>query len=477
MRSTRVKVGAWALLAAIAAALLAATPSGAETAAQTLARRPLAPLDHSLLNGPNTIGRRVLYPDASAMTPAAGPAPSELQAGAMLDAYLAAEFPGNAVAQGAARAVFDDATAKAKVPNPSLRAALASLRGTFADAAVGYVLNSVDSVAFVAPSLGCGPQSPGWAACSFIAARGDIEFNSRYQYENPFLLTHLLAHEVLHSDASVADYEETTAYVLDALLYIDQLARHPSLATLGTEFARRSNSNAVALLNSGTGSQLGLYATNGNRQIFPGSTADRTTSWFADFASAVTTATPGAPVLGPYLAATHTPGAPACSAATFNKPLLDCLNANRSLGLTSDELAAAARALRLDTRVPVPPPGGNGGGGGTPTDRKPPTERLSGKSTQKLGKTVAVTVSCSEACTATATGTLSAGKVYRLAKSSRPLRAHHKLTLKLKLSARLRTAVRRALARHRKVRVKVKVVVKDAHGNRTSKTRTIRLKR
>jgi hypothetical protein len=448
----------------------------AETSDEILSRRPFTPLDHSLLNGPNGIGRVVLYPDAAPMSPATGPALTEQQAGSLLDRYLAEEYPGSSSTRVAARAVFDNATAKSKVPSPSLRAALASLRGTFADAAVDYVLSgtpAVNSVVFVAPSQGCGSQSPAWIGCSFIASLGQIQFNSRYQFENPFLLSHILAHEVLHSDGTVADYEEATAYALDARMYIEQLARHPSLATLGTELARRSNSNAVALLNSGAGSRLGLYATNGSRQIFPGSTADKTTSWFADFASSNTTSTPGGPVLAPYLTATHTAGAPTCSPATFDKALIDCLDANANLGLSADELVAAARALKLNV---APPPGAGGGGGSGSPDRKPPSEKLSGKTRQRLGPAVAVTVSCSETCTATATGTLHAGKSYALRKSSRAGRAHRALTLRLKLSPKARKAAKKALKRHRKVTAKVKVVVKDKAGNKTSKTRTIKLK-
>jgi hypothetical protein len=450
----------------------------AETSEQTLSRRPFAPLDHSLLNGPNGIGRIVLYPDASPMSPATGSPLTEQQAGTQLDRYLAEEYPASAPARAAARAVFDNATAKSKVPDPGPRAALAALRGSIADAAVDFVLSgtpTVNSIGFVAPAQGCGSQSPGWAGCSFIASLGQIQLNSRYQYENPFLFSHLLAHEVLHSDGSVADYEETTAYVLDTRLYIEQLARHPWLATLGTEFARRSNSNAIARLNSGTGSQLGLYATNGNGQIFPGSTADKSTNWFADFASSVTTTTPGGPVLGPYLSATHTAGAPACSPASFSKALIDCLDANRNLGLSSDELVAAARALKLN--LSPPSTGGGGGGGGGAVDRKPPSQKLSGKQAQKLGGAIAVTVTCGEACTATATGTLRAGKSYPLKRASKTLRAHRPLTLKLKLSAKARKAAKRALKRHKKVSAKLKIVVKDKAGNKASKTRTVKLKR
>jgi hypothetical protein len=89
-------------------------------------------------------------------------------------------------------------------------------------------------------------------------------------------------------------------------------------------------------------------------------------------------------------------------------------------------------------------------------------------------------VRCSEPCLAVATGKLriaSAAKRYRLKKASKPAAVGRRVTLRLKLPAKARTAARRALKKHRKVTVKLIVVVRDAAGNKASKHRTIRLKR
>ena len=118
-------------------------------------------------------------------------------------------------------------------------------------------------------------------------------------------------------------------------------------------------------------------------------------------------------------------------------------------------------------------------GGGGSADTTPPTLTLSGKKIQRLEKTISVTVSCSEACTATARGTLivpTASKTYRLTKVTRSVPTGGRVTLKLKLSRKVREAATRALKQRKRVRGKLKVVAKDASGNTTSKRRSIGLK-
>src|SRR6185436_8496326 len=120
----------------------------------------------------------------------------------------------------------------------------------------------------------------------------------------------------------------------------------------------------------------------------------------------------------------------------------------------------------LDIRLECAP---GGPGGGEPPDTTAPAETLSGKRTQKLGRSVVVTVGCSEACTATGTGTVSvppASKVYRLGRATKSLAAGRPAKLKLKLSKKAQRAAKRALKRHKRVRARVTVTVTDAAGNR-----------
>ncbi|HKP89114.1 MAG TPA: thrombospondin type 3 repeat-containing protein [Thermoleophilaceae bacterium] len=285
------------------------------------------------------------------MTPATGGEPTEQQARGMLDAYFAAEFPGDTARQTAAKAVFDDATARSKVASPSLRAGLAALSGTLADSGIAYALNAttpggqpkVASIAF-------GPL-PGrlYAQVQPATAADQVKIVVRDEYkaESPFLFTEILAHELLHQDTPDADYEEAANYALEQRLYLGQLVRHPGLARTGTELSRRLNTNALTRLNSGSGATLGLYVTNGDKQVLPGS-AWAASSWWEVFGGGNTAATPGNDLLASYLANTHTAGAPTCSGAQFNKALLDCIDQNGNDGLTSAELLAAARALKLD---------------------------------------------------------------------------------------------------------------------------------
>src|SRR3954464_13897303 len=110
----------FAAVAALALCLASAAPAAAKSASDVLARRPFAPTDQTLL-------KNDVYPDGGPMTPAPGDGPNEQQASQLLDDYLASELPDDPAKRAGGRAVFDDATAKSKIPSPSLRAALAML--------------------------------------------------------------------------------------------------------------------------------------------------------------------------------------------------------------------------------------------------------------------------------------------------------------------------------------------------------------
>lgn len=342
----------------LAVVWLIAMPTAAlgQTPEQTLTQRPFAPTDRGLLS-------TSVYPDAPAMAPAAGGEPTSEQVASRLDAYLAEQFPGDNTSQDAARALFNDPATVAKIPSPSLRAALVGLNGTFAAPAVDYILHAqrnghdeVKTVRFAQPSEMPDPTRAIGAVYT-VGDQFEIRFNARYQAEDPFLFVPVMAHEALHlGNGEVANTEEQINTSMDGLLGIDGLARHPGLATLGTELSRRYNTRALVRLNSGTGSTLGLYATNGGAQLFPGSTTATGHSWFEDSGGdQAPTQTPGFSLLETLLGAIHAPGAPVCSGTSFEKPTLDCIDAQGNGGLSSDTLVAAANALRLDTTTPAGP--------------------------------------------------------------------------------------------------------------------------
>jgi hypothetical protein len=174
-------------------------------------------------------------------------------------------------------------------------------------------------------------------------------FNKRYAAENPFLFTQLLAHEALHSDDEPGTFEEIVALALHSFIYLQQLARHPDLASTETEWARRHNSNTLARLNAGEGARLG-NETNGNQPLFPGSPLSFT-SWLEQFEPLQNPVpTPGNGLLAKHLRRLQERQQPQCSAEEFNEALLACVLENQR-GLTPKQLVAAANALELDTQL------------------------------------------------------------------------------------------------------------------------------
>jgi len=69
-----------------------------------------------------------------------------------------------------------------------------------------------------------------------------------------------------------------------------------------------------------------------------------------------------------------------------------------------------------------------------------------------------------------------AAKVYALKAASATIPTGGKATLKLKISRKAQKAIKSALRRHKTVKAKVTVTVTDAAGNRTIRTRVIRLR-
>jgi hypothetical protein len=138
---------------------------------------------------------------------------------------------------------------------------------------------------------------------------------------------------------------------------------------------------------------------------------------------------------------------------------------------------------------PVTPAGGangNAGGAGNVSagavDKSAPNAHLAGKKTEKLDSAVEVLVDCSaskEDCFASATGTLTtpgASKTFRLkGVKAKRIAAGKRATLKLKLPEKALRAGKRARRRHKKVKAKIRVTVKDAAGNPVTLKGTIGL--
>jgi hypothetical protein len=186
------------------------------------------------------------YPEGRRMTPAPGPVPTEAQVRSQLKIFLKGS-PGAA----AALALFDRADVEAKLPDPTLRAALAALRGTVAEPMIEDFLSR--SYAALPRFCNCLPKALMIAATTGGNLPGTrvIFFNARYQSEHFALLNGILAHEVLHHDSPPASAtEELILHTLTAIVHMQVLSRQPTLATSGTELARYMNSLALMLVNS-----------------------------------------------------------------------------------------------------------------------------------------------------------------------------------------------------------------------------------
>ena len=148
---------------------------------------------------------------------------------------------------------------------------------------------------------------------------------------------------------------------------------------------------------------------------------------------------------------------------------------------------AEARALIGPLCPQDAPPGGQplpaSPGGPSSVDTTAPLARLSAAREQHPLRrgALSIDVTCpAEACTATARATLRLpGRAHALRLAGKPvvLGQGQKRTLRLVLGRSTRSALGRALRRHRTVTAKLVVAVADTLGNTTSAARTVRLTR
>jgi hypothetical protein len=351
MRAISKIVAVWATTGAFCLSFGAAAVLAAPTTSEILLSRPLVPMNTALFDP-------FYFPDAPPFQSINGQDLGEAQASQALDAYLAAEFPGDGSAQARAKSVFADPVAQTKIPSPSLRAALAALTGTIAEPAIDFILHAqvggqpqVTDIRWADPSAF--PNTSAVAEVKTVGSSGQfyIQFNNAYRGEDPFLFVSRMAHEPLHQDAQVANIEEATNNSFEGLIYLHQLVHHPELAAEGTHLSRSSNSKALPRLNSGTGTQLGLFASNGDMPIFGAGSIDKDTSWTKFFTNGDMTTTQGNALLGAYLANIHTSAGSPCPSQTFDQALLECIDKEGNGGLSDADLVAAANALALKTDV------------------------------------------------------------------------------------------------------------------------------
>jgi len=134
------------------------------------------------------------------------------------------------------------------------------------------------------------------------------------------------------------------------------------------------------------------------------------------------------------------------------------------------------RFIENSTAVPCPkpPPGAETSSPTSPAgpsaDHAAPVLRVRVPGRQRVRKRRGATgyARCGEACTVAMSGRLRIGRrSYKLRKASKPAAAHHRIKLRVRLTMRASRALRRALERRRRARVKVALRARDAAGNRS----------
>jgi len=319
------------------------------TAADSMSWRPFAPKNVQLFS-------RFVYNHAGSDS-AAGSVMKEEVAAQILDNYLTKESPETA---GCAENTFHDEISRQKIPNPSLRVAFAALCGTIAEPAIDYALHqTIDNGYPKVVKIIFGPLSD-IRLISVAQFQEDesiyIIVNQAYRGTNPFTLTNVLAHELLHQDGLNCDDEELSVYALNSLVYMQQLIHHPELAWVDDYQNRWNNTQAMARLNSGQGSELGIFQTNGNQPAFPGSLmkSRKFVDAFLNYHVSSETS-PGNKTLDAFLQVLKNKESSIPDPLNFNTDLLLFLDKNwgedRDL-LTSSDLLKVARALQLNIEKP-----------------------------------------------------------------------------------------------------------------------------
>jgi hypothetical protein len=302
--------------------------------------------------------------DAAPLRAAEGPARSEEEIAQELRSFLRARFPCRASRVADGMGVFDDSVAQAKIPNPTLRAALASLTGTIGEPAIRAILDGpIEGVDFgVVVGYREGLPSRIYAGYAISGATAEdpvrIVFNQRHRFDHFALFAPVLFHEALHvgpiprpGTPVVGIPEETIAPALDTVVAMQQLLTEPRLARLGTEYARIPFNFSILLrLNSGPpgSAELRLFLPDNDESIFPlvdGPITDFA-SFFRGYLGFVDLPTPGNDLLAEVLPALAASAAAIPEDPAFDAATLTFLDENQEV-LSAQELVAVACILEV----------------------------------------------------------------------------------------------------------------------------------
>jgi hypothetical protein len=191
---------------------------------------------------------------ASSPTPAAGSTDiPDATVTANLDAFLQKKVTNSVITQAqkdAAMATYNSSAAVARISNANLRAALISLTGTFAQAAISNFLGpQYIVIAFQDP----GDSSVEVARTTVKPDDGRLRTVIRPEFDGePFqVLSAWLAHEALHQDSDFKLQEEVIANMMGTMVNAQQAQTDANYLKTGTLLVNRENEKLLALVNSG----------------------------------------------------------------------------------------------------------------------------------------------------------------------------------------------------------------------------------
>ena len=170
-----------------------------------------------------------------------------------LDGFLQKKVDAGVITQAkkdAAMATYNSSAAKARISDHNLRAAVVSLTGTFAEAAITNFLGpDYLVVAFLDP----GDPAVEVAKTTARPEDGRLRtiFRPEYQGEPFQVLSVWVAHEALHRDNDFKLQEEVVAVTMGTYVNMQQAQTDPGYLRVGSKLVNKENEKILALLNSG----------------------------------------------------------------------------------------------------------------------------------------------------------------------------------------------------------------------------------
>jgi hypothetical protein len=259
--------------------------------------------------------------------------------------------------------VFENPIVRQKVPEPTLRAALAALTGTLGESAIEFMTYQTPvTLVHFGVYLMDGEGVPTHVAGVYTYPDHTIQIliDRRYRFLPFPALSALLFHETLHAgldDVEAGLPEEAVASALESLVYLQMLLVDSSIAALPDDLTRFvENHQTLVRLNSGpVGSdRLTLFVPDGEQNIDPLATEPLTEFYQyylrysapdePDFAERTS---PGNILLQQVLAVLAEPSATPPTNANFDQATLDFVDQNQA-ALSPAALVTAACILQLD---------------------------------------------------------------------------------------------------------------------------------